>query len=234
MINLYIIVEGQSEEKFIREILSPYFSHNNIFLYPERVITGKNKQGRACKGGGDSYRLYKNHLQKRIKQFQKQKNYYFTTMIDLYALPNDFPKLKEAKEYYNDKYRYVSFLEEAFYEDIGYKNFFPYIQLHEYETLLFCDIDSIVDEFFDLEDDKLYEKISKDIQEYDNIELINDSKETAPSKRLDRYTNGEYCGRKTTASINILKSIDIEIIKDKCRHFNAWLDKIQKLRKISK
>ena len=216
MINLYIIVEGQSEEKFIREILSPYFVSKNIFLYPERVITGRNRQGKACKGGGDSY-------------IQKQKNYYFTTMIDLYALPNDFPKLKDAEEYYNNKYRYVSFLEEAFYEDIGYKNFFPYIQLHEYETLLFCDIDSIVDEFFDLEDNKLYEKIIKDIQVYDNIELINDSKETAPSKRLDRYTNGEYCGRKTTASINILKNIDIEIIKDRCKHFNAWLEKIQRL-----
>ena len=43
MINIYIIVEGQSEEKFIKEILSPYFAHQNIFLHPERVITGKDK-----------------------------------------------------------------------------------------------------------------------------------------------------------------------------------------------
>jgi hypothetical protein len=229
MINIYIIVEGQSEEKFVKEILSPYFASKNIFLYPEIVITGRDKRGKACKGGGDSYELYKNHIQKRIKQFKKQKNYYFTTMIDLYALPKDFPKLQKAQQYYNDKYQYILFLEKAFYDDIGFNNFFPYIQLHEYETLLFCDIDAIVYEFFDLEDDKLYDKIVKDIRDYDNIELINDSKETAPSKRLDRYTNGNYCGQKTTSSINILKNIDIEVIRNRCQHFNRWLQYMENL-----
>jgi hypothetical protein len=229
MIYVYIIVEGQSEEKFVKEILSPYFASKNIFLSPERVITGRDKQGKACKGGGDSYKLYKNHIQKRIKQFKKQKNYYFTTMIDLYALPKDFPKLKEAKKY-NDKYKYLSFLEKAFFDDIGFDNFFPYIQLHEYETLLFCDIGAIVDEFFDLEDDKLYDKIIKDIKSYENIELINDSKETAPSKRLDKYTNGNYCGQKTTSSINILKNIDIGVLRDKCQNFDKWLRKIEELK----
>jgi hypothetical protein len=229
MIYVYIIVEGQSEEKFVKEILSPYFASKNIFLSPERVITGRDRQGKACKGGGDSYKLYKNHIQKRIKQFKKQKNYYFTTMIDLYALPKDFPKLKEAKKY-NDKYKYLSFLEKAFFDDIGFDNFFPYIQLHEYETLLFCDIGAIVDEFFDLEDDKLYDKIIKDIKSYENIELINDSKETAPSKRLDKYTNGNYCGQKTTSSINILKNIDIGVLCDKCQNFDRWLRKIEELK----
>jgi len=226
MINIYIIVEGQSEEKFVKEVLSPYFAPKNIFLYPERVITGKDKLGRACKGGGNSYQLYKNHILKRIKQFNRQKNYYFTTMIDLYALPKDFPQLQEAQQY-SDKYSYIDFLEKAFLDDIGSNNFFPYIQLHEYETLLFCDIDAIVDEFFDLEDDRLYDKIIIDIKSYDNIELINDSRETAPSKRLDVYTNGNYCGRKTTSSINILKKIDISVLRRKCQHFDRWLNNIE-------
>ncbi len=229
MINLYIIVEGQSEEKFIKEILSPYFWDKNIYLYPERVITGKDRYGNACKGGGNSYHLYKNHIQKRIKQYKNQKDYYFTTMIDLYALPSDFPKLNEAKSYYNDKYKYVSFLEDAFYEDIGYGNFLPYIQLHEFETLMFCDIRAVVDELFDLEDEKLYEIIQKDIETYDNIELINDSIDSAPSKRLDRYTDGAYCKRKTTAGIGIIKRIDIGIMRSKCKHFNEWIEKIQVL-----
>jgi len=228
MIYLYIIVEGQSEEKFVKEILTPYFAPKNIFLQVERVITGKDKMGKACKGGGNSYQLYKNHLQNRIKQFSKNKNYFFTTMIDLYALPNDFPKIKEVEEY-NDKYKSIAFLERAFFEDIGYNNFIPYIQLHEYETLLFCDINAIVDEFFDLDDGKLYETIINDIKKYDNIELINNSKETAPSKRLDKYTKGAYCGQKVTSSFNILQKIDISILRDKCEHFNYWLEKIEQL-----
>ena len=229
MIHLYIIVEGQSEEKFVKEVLAPYFANKNIFLYAECVITGQTKLGKACKGGGNSYKLYKNHIRKRIKQYEKQSNYYFSTMIDLYAIPNDFPKIDEAKRYYSDKYQYVSFLEDAFCNDVGKRNFLPYIQLHEFETLLFCNIDAIVDEFFDLEDAHLRNRIEEDISSYDNIELINDSHATAPSKRLDSYTNGEYCGRKTTASINILKATSIEIIKERCSHFNDWLNKIENL-----
>lgn len=229
MIYLYIIVEGQTEEKFVKEILTPYFATQNIFISVERVITGKDRLGKACKGGGNSYRLWKNHIEKRIKQYSRQNNYYFSTMVDLYALPSDFPQVNEAKRYYSDKYMYVSVLEEAFYNDIGKTNFLPYIQLHEFETMLFCNVDAIVDEFFDLEDNRLQDTILNDISSYDNIELINDSQDTAPSKRLDKYTNGAYCERKTTASINILKRIEILEIKNSCKHFNQWLDKISSL-----
>jgi len=229
MINLYIIVEGDSEEKFVKEILSSYFWEKNIFLHPEKVITGRNRFGKSCKGGGNSYKLYKNHIVKQIKQFARQKSYYFSTMIDLYALPSDFPKLTEAKRYYQDKYRYIEFLENAFSEDIGSKKFIPYIQLHEYETLLFSNIEAIADEYFDLEDDKLLQTIKDDISPYENIELINDSNETAPSKRLDRYTNGNYCGQKTVTSINILKKIGLSVIRTKCKHFDSWLQKIESL-----
>ena len=106
----------------------------------------------------------------------------------------------------------------------------PYIQLHEFETLLFCDIDAIVDEFFDLEDDRLYKRIIKDIQQYSNIELINDSIESAPSKRLDRYTDGEYCRRKTTAGVNILKRVDVDRLRGCCRHFDSWIEAIENLK----
>ncbi|HID03378.1 MAG TPA: hypothetical protein EYP18_09255, partial [Desulfobacterales bacterium] len=72
MINIYVVVEGNSEEKFINDILSEYFANKSIFIQAEKVITGKNSVGKICKGGGNSYKYYKNHLQKRIKQFSKQ------------------------------------------------------------------------------------------------------------------------------------------------------------------
>ncbi len=228
MINVYIVVEGHSEEKFVKEVLTPYFSKKDIFLTAERVITGKDKIGNACKGGGNSYKLYKNHLEKRIKQFGGQDNYYFSTMTDFYALPNDFPKLSKNKQ--TDIYKSISYLEDSFKSDIGYKNFIPYIQLHEFETLLYCDIDIFGDEFFDLEISNLSDKIKDDIKEFDNLELINNSKITAPSKRLDKCTNGAYCGRKTTSGINILKKIDISILRDKCKHFDEWISKIEGLK----
>lgn len=224
MINLYVIVEGSSEENFIKKILAPYFANKNIFLYAECVITGKNNNGKVCKGGGNSYQLYKNHITARIKQFLPRQNYYFTTMIDFYALPTDFQKLEESKSI-NQKYEQINFLEESFKSDIGYDNFIPYIQLHEFETLLFCDTQAIVEHYFDIEHEKLYDIINQDIKDYDNIEMINSSEHNAPSKRLDRYTNGEYCNTKVSSSFSILKNIDIKILKEKCKHFNSWLFK---------
>lgn len=224
MKNVYIIVEGQSEENFIKKILAPYFANQNIYLTAERVITGKNSFGKACKGGGTSYKLYKNHLSKRIKQFKNQQQYKFSTMIDFYALPTDFPKFETLNKSL-DKYQQIEFLEKNFFEDINSTNFIPYIQLHEFETLLFNDLSKIADEFFDISCD--LNSFEKDISSYENLELINSSKENAPSKRIDKFVHGNYCGSKVTSSFNILKDTSVETLRKKFKHFDSWLSKIE-------
>ncbi len=230
MINIFVVVEGQSEESFVKNILKPYFARKDIFLKPEQVITGKDKHGTVCKGGGNSYTLYKKHIKNRLKDCAKQKNCYITTMIDLYGLPNDFPKLNETKQ--TNVYEKVQMLEKNFFDDIGADNFIPYIQLHELETLLYCDIDKICDEFFDLNIKNLKEQITKNIQEFDNIELINNSKETSPSKRLNRLTKQAYCGRKITSSTSILNKIDINVMLQRCEHFRKWIERLNMLANI--
>ncbi len=230
MIYIYVVVEGQSEESFVNNILKPYFTPNNILLKAEQVITGKDKYGAIFKGGGNSYKLYRKHIKNKIKNCGKQKNCYITTMIDFYGLPNDFPKFNEIKQ--ADIYEKVKFLEKSFFDDIQTNNFIPYIQLHELETLLYCDIDKICDEFFDLNIKNLKEQITKNIQEFDNIELINNSKETSPSKRLNRLTKQAYCGRKITSSTSILNKIDINVMLQRCEHFRKWIERLNMLANI--
>ncbi len=224
MKNIYIVVEGQSEENFVKNILTPYFAHKNIFLTAEAVITGKNSKGKLCKGGGDSYKLYKNHISKLAKQFSNAKDYYFSTMIDLYTLSNDFPKFDEISRF-SDKYELVKHLEDGLGEDINIDNFIPYIQLHEFESLLLHDIQKIADEFFDISVDA--RKFEEEIAQYNNLELVNDSKETAPSKRINKYTGGQYCGRKVSASKNILDNVDVDLLRSNFRHFNDWLTSLE-------
>lgn len=226
MKNIYIIVEGQSEEKFVNEVLSPYFSQKSIFLKAEPVITGQSSKGKLCKGGGNNYKLYKNHLEKRIKQFAKANNYYFSTMIDFYAIPNDFPN-HDTCQLIQDKYKQIEYLEESFKKDIGVQNFIPYIQLHEFESLLLHDIQKIADEFFDISVN--VKKFQEEIGKYDNLELVNSSKESAPSKRIDKYTNGQYCSRKVTSSFNILKDIDVDSLRRMYQHFDKWLTQIENI-----
>jgi len=57
-------------------------------------------------------------------------------------------------------------------------------------------------------------------------EHINDSEDTAPSKRIKRILP-EYS--KTLNGIEIAKRIGVDRIAEECRHFKAWLDGIKAL-----
>lgn len=229
MIYLYFIVEGRTEEEFIKEILRPFLETKDIFIQGiELVITGKNRNGKYCKGGGTSYDYYKNHLLKRMKQFKNRNDLYFTTMIDLYGLPKTFPNYSLYKDE-KDKYKKVEALERDFKNDLSQNNFLPYIQLHEFETLLLSDLHKFKEYYIDEDDiDKKILALQNDIKKYDNIELINESENTAPSKRIEKVFN-QYCHEKATAGIYIAQEIGLEVIRKKCQHFNDWIEKIENL-----
>lgn len=82
MIRIYIVVEGQTEEGFVNEVLSPVLGQFGIFA-SARLI---GKPGH--KGGVVRYRRAKNDIELLLKQ---DRGAYCTTMFDYYALPNDFP-----------------------------------------------------------------------------------------------------------------------------------------------
>jgi len=226
MSDWYFIVEGQTEEEFVKEILRPYLETQQIVIQGvEQVITGKSRTGKYCKGGGKNYELYKNHLINRMKQFKNRENLYFTTMIDLYALPKRFPNSDIYKNE-TDKYKKVEALESAFKNDINQDNFLPYIQLHEFETLLFSDLDKFKEYYIDEENiDQKISALKNDVKEYDNIELINDSENTAPSKRIEKFFN-RYCREKPTAGLYLSLEIGLDKMREKCQHFNEWIEKL--------
>ena len=45
-----ILVEGQTEEKFIKELLAPYFENKSIYIVPIIVSTSRRKSGSKYKG----------------------------------------------------------------------------------------------------------------------------------------------------------------------------------------
>ena len=57
-------------------------------------------------------------------------------------------------------------------------------------------------------------------------EKINNSRETAPSKRLNNLkTSGKF--KKTTEGITIAEQIGIDKMRARCPLFNEWLNKIE-------
>ena len=145
-------------------------------------------------------------------------------MFDLYALPNDFPKFEEAEKI-NDPYDKVAFLEKAMEKDIEDNRFLPYIQLHEFESLVLAKLSSLVLEYFDRKDE--IEKLNRLLSDFKgNAELINGNKHTAPSKRITKLIP-EY--HKVNAGTAIVKYTGMNFLKENCSHFNSWLKKLEKL-----
>lgn len=213
MPNLYIYCEGQTEEKFVNEILSPHFQNLNTYLIPIICHT-KETPTQTHKGGITDY----NKVVKEVSRLcYSHPNEFVTTFIDFYGLKN-LPPYKKDKDAYNN----IENLESQLKKDIPHKNFVPYISLHEFESLLFSDPTA----FNSLSADSV-QKFLDILNQYDNNpELINNSPETAPSKRILKEIPNY---RKLLNGILIAKEISLTKIYNRCPHFANWLNTLENL-----
>lgn len=134
MVRVYIVTEGQTEIAFVKNLLIDPFSNLGIYLYP--ILIGKP----GHKGGVISCSRAKNDIIRFLKQ---ERNTFCTTMFDYFRLPNDFPGLPITGNY--PPVQKAEIIEHDFKEDIiqtlgtafNPDRFIPYIQIHEFEALLF-------------------------------------------------------------------------------------------------
>ena len=144
-IRLHITAEGQTEVRFVKEVLTPYLGEREVWADARCVLTSKNNRlGVEYRGGWrrtSAYSTVKRDICTWMKEDQNPV-VRFTSMFDLYALPRDFPGYAEAYRE-ADPYRRVAILEEALRADINGElndmRFLPYIQLHEFEALILAD-----------------------------------------------------------------------------------------------
>lgn len=212
MIRVNLLVEGKSEQTFIMDLLYHAFINKGIHLSTQNA------------GGLIKYSEFKKQLQIWIKSAEAE-GVYFSTMIDFYGLgriKDGFPGYEQAK-LLQDPYQRIRAVEDAFAADINYQKFIPYIQLHEFETLLFSDIDSMKDY---VEDASLVDRIKLSVNDMLHPELINDGVLTAPSKRiLAQIPNYD----KPVAGTIVAMKIGLQKIRAACPHFNEWIEKLEKL-----
>jgi hypothetical protein len=163
---------------------------------------------------------------RNVLKSRKQDDVCFTTLIDLYDLPGDFPGKAGRERNPRDPTPYVEALEEAFRLDIDDFRFIPHLQLYEYETLLFADPEAFRYSFDDC--DAAIEELKSIARQFPSIEHINDGETTAPSKRIISLIPA-YEGRKSTAGPDTAVYIGLAMIRAKCSHFNAWLSRLERL-----
>jgi hypothetical protein len=92
----------------------------------------------------------------------------------------------------------------------------PYIQLHEFETILYCDLDAFEIQYAACR--KQVEALAQDAGTFlTTPELIDDGPETAPSKRIARQFP-DYPDAKPEAPVAIATMIDLSKVRSKCPH----------------
>lgn len=226
MKTIHIICEGQTEAYFVKNVLWKNLGYANYLFNPIIVETKiDHRKGKMHKGGVPNF----DKIDKTIKQslsFLKNNDAFITTMFDYYGLPNDFPGMTEAKKL-TDVYQKIEKIESSLK---GYYNnefrFVPYIQLHEFETLVFACMKALKTVFFDDNDTIPWKILDDVISQHGNVELINNSIETAPSKRLEKCIKSYD---KVYSGIQALQQTDFKTIRRKCKHFDAWVSKLEQL-----
>lgn len=173
-----------------------------------------------------SYAQAKRDLTILQKQYRdnNSEHHMFTTMFDYYALPDDFPGVEESTEIQDVRSR-ISFLEDKFAEELGRGAFIPYIQLHEFEALLFVDIIRLQTEY-PLSGERI-RTLKEETDIYGDPEMINNSPDTAPSKRIIAALAQDYHYNKVQSGAAVTSAIGIEAILENCRHFKEWIEHIK-------
>ncbi len=222
MVEVYVIAEGQTEERFIKDLVAPAFRSSNVFIKPIVMNTSA-----TSKGGAITVDRLKFNLR---NSFRQHPNAFFTTFLDLYGLDSDFPSYIESRQL--SVYDRVNALENALNSFIvnacecRQERFFSYIQPHEFEGLLFSDVNMLVSQ--EESWSRYSEKLVQVRNSVETPEHINDGYETKPSKRLEKILR-EPKYHKTRHGALIAKKITLDTIQEECPHFRGWITKLRSL-----
>jgi hypothetical protein len=227
MKNLNIIVEGSSEEVFVNDVLVKHFAAMNKFVSVRKIETGWDRlNNKPAKGGLLKYIKLRNDILRWIQSDRGKANTWYTTFVDLYAFPKDSesPYTPQLQTIVNP-YQKITALEAAIGQDINHPNFIPYVQLHEFEALLMVEPDRLIGMYPDGQTG--INRLKRDIQGM-NPEEINETPQTAPSKRIIQHLP-DYEGQKAQVGPMVAEDIGLNLLREKCPHFDEWITKLENI-----
>jgi hypothetical protein len=223
---LIVAVEGQTEDNFVRRILQPHLWDYGISVSATIVGNAKaaarGNSGKAARGGG-CYTDWERDIRNCLKD-NPAPDFRLTTLFDLYGLPDDFPERARTTSDCSQADR-CDRLQQAMASRIDDWRFIPYLQLHEFEALVIACLPDL-EALYDAPDQLAgLARLQAELASLEPEE-INDSKETAPSKRLERLIPGY---RKTQHGPDVIELTGLTHVRNRCPRFNAWLRQLEGL-----
>lgn len=216
MKRLIIVCEGPTEQEFCSDVLAPHLLSRDIIV--ECPLIKKS-------GGGI---ISWEPLRAQLRNHLFEADAYVTMLVDYYGLknPESIPGWEESLGI-ADKSQRIHFLQQQIKADMDEnlrERFIPYIQLHEFEGVLFSDI-APFKRYFDAKTCD-FAKLQEIITDFPNPELINSNPNSAPSKRLGRIIAGY-----DKVLFGGVLSIDLGLntIRQHCPLFNEWLTTLEQI-----
>jgi hypothetical protein len=213
-----VLVEDQTEERFVKDVLAPYFYSKNLYFYPTLLITKRIKDGPSFKGGITSFAKFENDLNRLINHAGDA---LITTMLDYYGLPSDFPGMDSRPTTGTLESRVVH-VEKKVLDNFGSpSNLTIFFVLHEFEAWLFSSPNELPRVMTESAKQPAFAAIR---MAFKTPEEINERPQYAPSKRIKELFPAY---KKTLHGPITTSRIGLEIIRAQCPHFNGWINKLE-------
>lgn len=223
---LLVHVEGQTEETFVKAVLAPHLQARGYAPVGARLVGRHTKRSR--RGGGVPWPSVREGIVTRLKEDRRA---FATTMVDYYGMPQSGSKAwpGRAEAGARPLAARAVFVQEAVAEDIAHhmgagfdpRRFVPYVSMHEFEALLFSDCKR----FAETAGDPLVAgEMEAILTQFGNPEAIDDSQETAPSKRILRLLPSY---RKVAMGATAIQNIGLREVRGRCANFADWLRRLE-------
>ena len=224
MTRLLVHVEGETEERFVNQVLAPHlygFKYSGV----SARLMGNTRQW-SKRGGIRAWTTVRKGIMNHLRQ---DSGCIVTTMVDYYGMPKSWPRRMEAGKLTFPQN--VQTVENALATDVSEQmptnfnpdRFVPYVMMHEFEAMLFSDCKRFADGIGHPKQASAFQAIRN---QFATPEEINDFPETAPSKRIELLVPGY---QKPLLGALASSKIGLNTIRSACPHFRSWLTRLESI-----
>ena len=202
MIRLAIAVEGETEERFVKDVLASHLLQFGIFPTP-KLLGGRINADRVVA-----------YMANLFWDFGR-----VTSLVDFYGFRG-----KGTDTVGQLEQRVFNQVDARIGRSWDQSRVFPYVQMHEFEGLLFTDVEAFA--AVPGATSVKIESLRTIRSSFQTPEDINDSSECAPSRRikslLPRY-------QKVVHGPSLAADIGLDAIRGQCPRFDGWLSRLEAL-----
>ena len=213
-----VLVEGQTEERFVKDILQSHLLSHGVFPIPKIVTTKRTKQGPDFKGGVSNYAKVDQDLRRLMGDTNAAA---VTTLFDYYGLPNDFPGIATRPQASPEQR--ATHVEQSWSAVVGDRRFRPYLMIHEFEALLFVNPQKVSEVLHEPTKVMALQGIRN---QFSSPEDIDEGPNSAPSKRILEHLPAY---QKNLHGPLVLRRIGLDALRAECAHFSRWLTWLEAL-----